>query len=134
MTSGTRFGEYFGKYFERYIAAADHCNRLPIGRQFVAVEEQGSRSHGAAGLGNEPCSRDDGAHGGANLGFSHCDNTVDEGLDVVKIAHAYALGTQAVGDGTAGELGRPLDNVARTEALGSVSGELMLHAEDGSYW
>ena len=94
------------------------------------MEEQRGGGDRAAGLGNQARCGDDGAHGGANLGFGDGDNAVDEGLDVGEVALAYALRAQAVGDGAAGELGRPGDDVAGAKALRGVAGQLRLDAED----
>ena len=96
----------------------------------MRVEEQRGRRNGAAGLGNQPRGSHDGAHGGANFGFGHGDDAVDECLDVGKVAHADALRAQAVGDRPAGQLRRPGDDLARAKTLRGVAGQLRLNAKD----
>ncbi len=62
--------------------------------------------------------------------FSDGDDAVDERLDMSEVAHAYALGAEAVGNGAAGELGGPGDDFAGAEAFGGIGGEFGLDAED----
>ncbi len=101
-----------------------------IRRQLVRMEEQRGSCDGAAGLGNQARSGNDGAHGSANLGLRYGDDAVDESLDVGEVAHADALRAQAVGNGAAGELRRPGDDFAGAKTLRGVAGQLRLDAED----
>jgi hypothetical protein len=87
-----------------------------------SVEEQRGGGDGSARLGDDARGSDNGAHGGADFRFSDRDDAIDEGLDVGEVAFAYALGAEAVGDGTAGEFGSPCDDSAGAKALGGIAG------------
>ena len=94
------------------------------------MEEQCRHRHCAAGLGNQPRCSDDGTHCGTNLRFSDGDDVIDEGLDIGEVAFADALRAQAVGDGAAGQLAPPGDDLAGAEAFRRVAGQLRLDAKD----
>ncbi len=84
------------------------------------MKQQRCHWNGSAGLRNQPRCGDDGAHGGANLRLGHGDDAIDKRLDVSEVAFAYALRAEAVGDGAAGQFGRPGDNFASSK-LSAVS-------------
>ena len=122
--------QHLGEHLPSYVAATDDGHGLAPGRQLIGVKEEGGGRNGAAGLRDDVCGHHNGAHGGADFGFGDGEDAVDVALDVGEVAHADALGPEAVGDGAAGEFGGPLDDSPGSKARGCIPGELWLNAID----
>ena len=94
------------------------------------MEEQRRHRHRSARLGNKPGSCNNGSHGGANLRLRHGNHAIDECLDVREIALPDALCAQSVGDGAAGKLRPPRNDLTLAKDLGGIARKLGFDPKD----
>src|SRR5579859_2070053 len=118
------------QHFGIDIPSADYSRNLTRFGQFAGMKESRCRGHSAAGLGDDPDSAQDTAHGFPNLIFTDRYDIIYKFHDVREGNFSYRIGAQAIGDGAIHLFGGKCHPLFLMQAGLRIAGQLRLNPDD----